>query len=211
MKLSDAGESRLRGYLYVFERSMRSSTVPRAVVADAVREVESHVRDRVEELDQSVVERDALEGILVQLGPPARVAQAYSLELVLDEANTTGRLLSIGRALLRLSMTGLVGFSAAFGLFSAYLIGGSFLLVAALKPIFPSNVGLWVKDGLPRSFGGQFPAPTDMDLVGGYLVIPISIAMGCVILYFTHRAARSWIGRIRQRRADAKLLAVRLS
>src|SRR4029453_9829852 len=46
MKLTDSGESRIRGYLYVLERSLRSFLSP-AVAADAVREVESHIRDSV--------------------------------------------------------------------------------------------------------------------------------------------------------------------
>ena len=46
MKLTDSGESRVRGYLYLFERSLRSFLSPE-VAADAVREVESHIRDAV--------------------------------------------------------------------------------------------------------------------------------------------------------------------
>ena len=45
MKLTDGGESRVRGYLYS-ERSLRSFLSPE-VAADAVREVESHIRDAV--------------------------------------------------------------------------------------------------------------------------------------------------------------------
>ena len=41
MQLSETGESRLRGYLYVLERSLKASPVARDIAADAVREVES--------------------------------------------------------------------------------------------------------------------------------------------------------------------------
>ncbi len=50
MKLSGVGESRVRGYLYVLERSLRTF-LPREVVADAVREVESHIRERLDQID----------------------------------------------------------------------------------------------------------------------------------------------------------------
>ena len=63
MKLTDSGESRVRGYLYLFERSLRSFLSPE-VAADAVREVESHIRDAVVEAGDVPDERVALEGIL---------------------------------------------------------------------------------------------------------------------------------------------------
>ena len=79
MKLTDSGESRIRGYLYVFERSLRSFLSP-AVAADAVREVESHIRDAVAEVGDVPDEEAALERILNRLGAPMRVAQAYSAD-----------------------------------------------------------------------------------------------------------------------------------
>ena len=97
MKLTDSGESRVRGYLYLFERSLRSFLSP-AVAADAVREVESHIRDAVVEAGDVPDERAALEGILRRLGPPMRVAQAYSLQLVMDEAAATGRMAVLRRS-----------------------------------------------------------------------------------------------------------------
>ena len=41
MTLSDVGQSRIRGYLFILGRSLRSF-LPRDVVEDAVKEVESH-------------------------------------------------------------------------------------------------------------------------------------------------------------------------
>jgi hypothetical protein len=90
MTLSDTGEARVRGYLYVLERSLRSS-LPPAVVTDAVREVESHIRERVAETEPLPDERAAVERLLAALGTPTRVARGYSLELSVEEALTTGR------------------------------------------------------------------------------------------------------------------------
>ena len=50
-QLSATGESRVRGYLYVLERSMRAA-VSGQLASDAVREVESHIRERVAERAQ---------------------------------------------------------------------------------------------------------------------------------------------------------------
>jgi uncharacterized membrane protein len=199
MRLSETGESRLRGYLYVLERSLKASPVSREIAADAVKEVESHIRDQVGEMDSSVDERNALETILRRLGSPAAVAQGYSLELVIDEAVTTGGAVAVGRALFRLATTGMVGFFAVLGLFVGYVLGVSFLIVAVLKPIFPANVGIWVRDGIPRSLGAQFPAPTGMELVGGYWVIPAALLIGFGALILTHLAARRWIAWTRNR------------
>src|SRR4029079_8732320 len=98
MTLADTGQSRIRGYLFVLERSLRSF-LPPAVAADAVREVESHILDRLEQMPASPDERAAIEQVLTELGPPLRVAQAYSMEMTMDEAVTTGRLGAIARGL----------------------------------------------------------------------------------------------------------------
>ena len=45
MTLTEVGESRINGYLFILERSLRSF-LPRETAADAVREVESHIRER---------------------------------------------------------------------------------------------------------------------------------------------------------------------
>jgi hypothetical protein len=198
MQLSDGGESRVRGYLYVLERSMRAA-VSRQLAADAVREVESHIRERVAESDGTPNERDALEAILTRLGSPATVARAYSLEMIMEEAAVGGRLLPVLRSLLHAAASGVLGFLIAIALFCGYLIGAAFVALAALKPVFPQNVGLWFKDGVPRSFGAEFPVSPGMELVGGYWVIPIAMITGLAILLVVHRAARRWIASLRSK------------
>src|SRR4051794_41591647 len=60
MNLSDTGESRVNGYLFVLERSLKSF-LPTDVVRDATREIESHVRERVASHNGAPNEREALE------------------------------------------------------------------------------------------------------------------------------------------------------
>ena len=50
MNLTETGESRVNGYLFVLERSLKTF-LPRDVVRDAVREIESHLRERVAAVD----------------------------------------------------------------------------------------------------------------------------------------------------------------
>src|SRR6266850_2316725 len=133
MTLSSTGESRVNGYLFVLERSL-AAFLPRDVVRDAVREIESHLRDRVAAATPVPDERTALEKILDELGPPLRVAQAYSAERIIDEAITTGQVVPMLRAVWHLAVTTFVGFGAALGVFIGYAIGLAFVAIAILKP-----------------------------------------------------------------------------
>src|SRR5512140_3614923 len=132
MNLSEKGESRVRGYLFILERSLRTF-LPREVVADATREVESHIRERAGEADGSPNERDALERILTELGSPLRVARAYASEITIDEAVTTGRLGAVLRAVWHVATTSVGGFFGGLMLLFGYAIGLGFLVVAVLK------------------------------------------------------------------------------
>ena len=202
MILTTNGESRVNGYLFVLERSLKTF-LPRLVVHDAVKEIESHLRERVAAADGAPNEREALERILAELGPPLRVAQAYSTERTVDEAVATGRIVPMARAVFQLALNTFVGSAVATGLFSAYAAGVAFLSIAVLKPIFPNNVGLIVRDGKPPTFGGQFPMPPGAAVYGGYWVIPVSIACGVAVLVLTHKATRRYLAYWRNRRRPA--------
>jgi uncharacterized membrane protein len=190
--LTETGESRINGYLFVLERSLRSF-LPPDVVRDAVREIESHVRDRILSADGVPNERDALEKILAELGPPLRVAQAYSAERTIDEAVTTGRFVAIVRAVGYLALTTFAGFWAALGLLIGYLASFAFIALAVLKPIFPDNVGVVYKHGVPIGFGAQFPVHPGTMVEVGYWMIPFSLLCGLGIFVGTHRGARKFL------------------
>jgi uncharacterized membrane protein len=192
--LSEVGESRVRGYLFVLERSL-SLALPREVARDAAREIESHVRERIAAVGAAADERAALEQILAELGPPLRVAQAYSTERTLDEAVVTGRLVPMARAIAHLAVTTVGGFFAALGLLVGYVTGAAFLVIGAMKPIFPNNVGFFEVNGpgsMPTSLSIQFPAPSAP--AGGNWVILIGLVFGLGILVLTHRGARRFLG-----------------
>jgi hypothetical protein len=199
MELTEIGESRVHGYLFVLERSLKTF-LPADVARDAVREIASHLRERVTSPGGTPNEREALERILAELGPPLRVVQAYSAERTIDEAVATGRILPMARAVWHLAATTLLGSAVATGLFSAYAAGIGFIAVGLLKPIFPNNVGLLVVDGVPRSFGAQFPTPPGGTVYGGYWIIPFSIACGVAVLVLAHRTTARYLNSWRSRR-----------
>ena len=203
MVLSETGESRVNGYLYVLGRSL-GAFLPKDVKADALREIESHLRERIAAAAATPDERAALERILSDLGPPMRVAQAYSAERIVDEAIATGRVVPVLRAIWHLAVSTVAGFVLAVVLLIGYVLGAGLVIVAAMKPIFPANVGLWTVNGVPRAFGAMSPAPPGAELVGGYWIVPIALALGLLVLVGTHRAARAMLARWRARRAPAE-------
>lgn len=206
MQLSENGESRVRGYVFILERSLRTF-LPPAETLDASREVESHIRDRVAETEAVPDERTALERVLGELGAPRKVARAYSLEMSAEEAATTGRIVAIARSLLQMAALGIRGFVAAIVIFVGYVVGLAFLAIAAMKPIFPDNVGLFVVNGVPVDFGAQFPRPEGAVLVGGYWVILVSATAGAAMLVLTHLFARRLIEAWLRRRREPSVMA----
>lgn len=209
MTLTDIGQSRIRGYLFVLERSLRTF-LPPAVVADAVREVDTHILDRLEQMPPSPDERATIERVLAELGPPLRVAQAYSMELTVDEAIATGRLGAIARGLWYIAASTVAGFFATITLFSGYAMGAAFLAIAVLKPIFPQNVGFILRNGVLTSFGAEFGLDPASEIRGGYWIIPLSLIAGGIILIITHTLTRRLLGWWQRRlaaRRDARLLS----
>jgi hypothetical protein len=197
--LTETGESRVNGYLFVLERSLKSF-LPPDTVRDAVREIESHLRERIAAADGAPNEREVLEKILAELGPPLRVAQAYSAERTIDEAVTTGRFVPMMRAVGHLALTTMTGFWAAIGLLIGYFSSFAFFAIAMLKPIFPNNVGVEYHKGFPTGIGAHFPLEPGTELGGGYWVIPFLLVCGLGIFVGTHRGARRFLRWWRERR-----------
>jgi uncharacterized membrane protein len=197
VQLSNTGESRVNGYLFVLERSL-GSFLPPDVRRDAVREIESHLRERIAAAAVAPDERAALEKILAELGPPLRVAQAYSAERTIEEAVTTGRMIATWRAVWQIAFTTLTGFWIAMAIFTGYAAGLAFFAIAILKPVFPDNVGIQFVRGIPVGMGAYFPVG-NADLRGGYWVIPIALICGAGILVGTHRGARKCLAWWRNR------------
>jgi len=201
VNLSDVGEARVNGYLFVLQRSLKTF-LPAESVRDAVREIESHLRERIAAADGSPNEREAIERILAELGPPLRVAQAYSAERVIDEAVTTGRFVPMLRAIWHMAVSTVTGFFAAMFAFVGYLAGAISIIIAFLKPFFPNNVGFQFVHRIPVGFAAQFPVPPGTDLRGGYWVIPVALLFGMGLLVLTHRGARTYLARWRERRVS---------
>lgn len=184
MKLSEAGEGRIRGYLHLLKQSLRSF-MPSDLAADSVREVESHIREKLEELDEDADERAGIERVLTGVGPPLDLARVYASELTLDEAAATGRVAPLLRSLWLLAATTVSGFVKALVYFTGYAVGLAFLALAPMKVLFPDNVGVVVRDGIPRAFGGRFPVEEGTEIVGGLGLVPFCLVLGMLLILVT--------------------------
>jgi hypothetical protein len=80
-------------------------------------------------------------------------------------------------------------------------VGGSLLVIALLKPIFPNNVGFVFVNGSLRSFGAEFGLDPGSQIRGGYWIIPLSLIAGAAILLGTHALARRLLARWQRRLA----------
>jgi hypothetical protein len=200
VRLSEAGVARVRGYLFVLERSLQSR-LPKPVARAAAAEIEAHIRARVAETDAMPDERVALERILGELGAPLRVAQAYSADRNLEDAVVTGRLLPMLRSIGHAAFTTVAGFFAALFVFTGYVTGLGFLVIGLAKPIFPNNVGFWRVNGpgtVPTSLGFQWDT-TELP-AGGNWVIAVGVGVGITLLLLTHWGARAFLAWYRERR-----------
>jgi hypothetical protein len=200
MKLTEIGESRIRGYLFILGQSLRTF-LPGDVVTDALREVESHIRERAAGVDAVPDERVALEKVLSTLGSPQKLAQVYAMEMSVDEALATRRLVPTLRAVWHLAGTTLGGFGAAIGLFFGYASGLAFIAIAFLKLVIPDHVGLIVVNGVPESLGMRYPLPQGAEVRGGYWIVPLCLMVGLGILVGTHRGAVRMLAWWKARRA----------
>lgn len=209
MKLSEAAESRVRGYLFVLERSLRTF-LPPEVTADAVREVESHIRERAHQADPLSNEHTALERVLRELGPPLQVAQAYSLEMTVDEAIATGRVTPMARAFWHVATTTLGGFLAAVMVLWGYMAGGILMAAAVIEPFHPEHVVFTFTYIIPVIRFSYPSIPSGVDH-GGYWVIPFAVLCGLGILVGTHRGARTWLAWWIERRRMMQLKLINVA
>ena len=208
--------------------------LPSAERDDFVREVRSHILERVEA--EPRVTPEILTEILRAVGEPKELAAEHRTQGMLREATRRGapwvlRPWVLLRATLRWGLTGMAGLVAFFAAVTGYGCAAVFLLCALLKPVFPARIGLWLAPLHTVSFGywngrlsgtevygisvrppvsfvlgtvGSTDGPI-RELLGNWL-IPVSILCGALFFLATSIVARSLIGRFtRKRKWNASL------
>jgi hypothetical protein len=157
----------------------------------------------VRETEPMPNERDALNRLLDAIGPPHRLARAYSTELAVDEAVSSGRLWSAARAVFALAVHTTEGFFIGVGLLCGYLLSVACLLVALAKPIFPDNVGVRWVNGEFQGVGWELTLPPGAVVTHGWSVMGICAVLGSLLLWLTHRGTRRYLRRVSERRRRA--------
>lgn len=166
--------------------ALRAALAPIALAEreEIVREIGAHLRDSVE---SGVTTEQAIRS----LGPATELAAQYRDGLLIRRASGSISPILHLRAALRLATKGafgvLVFFLGTFG----YLIGGGLVLSGLLKPLFPTNTGVWFAGGHFVSSGTLFPAPQPPahEVLGMWYVL-VGLIAGSLLLLSTSFAIR---------------------
>jgi len=187
-------DSRVNDYLAQLRRALAGITL--AEREDIVEEIHMHIRERAGDSAVNVDE------ILAGLGPAEELAQQYRTGLLVQKAKHSISPLLILRAALRWARTGVEGFVVFWIAVVGYLVGGGFLLLALLKPIFPQRTGLWVG---PDAFEftirtGVLPVSTPaLHEVLGWWFMPVCAVIGSLALIATTKLLQFLMKRFRWR------------
>ena len=160
---------------------------------EIVREISAHIRDSAEQTGAGI------EAILASLGTPAELAAQYRDGLLIRQASRSISPVRLMRGALRLATKGVFGVIVFFvGLFG-YAMGGGMALSGMIKPVFPAQTGMWMRDGHLVAFGTQFPhiGPPAVEVLGMWYV-PIMLTAGSFTLLVTSFLIRTAL-RVSQR------------
>ena len=180
----DVALAHLEAYLAQVRRRLHA--LPSSEVEEVLKELRSHVLDRV----QGELTPAAVEAALAALGPPAEVARLNVTERAAAAVEQGAAPLRVLRALYRVATVSVLGLFTFFVSLFGYSLSVGFLVLAVLKPFSPDTVGLWWRTnpgGEPDFvFGAVDPAPGWQDSLG-YWLIPVSLVLGLSIGYLTWR------------------------
>jgi uncharacterized membrane protein len=152
---------------------------------EIVREIAAHIRDSAEQSGENVAT------VLARLGPAEALAAQYREGQLIRRASRSISPLLLMRGAGRLATKGAFGVLVFFVGMFGYAIGGGCVVTALLKPIFPANTGVWVRDGHFASSGTIFPAPAGAHEMLGMAYIPVFLVIGSLTLLATGALIRA--------------------
>jgi hypothetical protein len=187
MTIPTAAQQKIDAYLKTLREGL--SGLGDEDARDVVEEIRSHI------LDKAAVGGDiapaAVASAIAALGTAEELASQYVTDDLLMRARISRSPWVILRSLFRWASLSLAGFFVLISSLAGYLLAGSFVLCALLKPIHPQAAGLWrlpdpedvYSFSLRLGFG---PPPTGGKEILGWWIIPIGliIGMGFVLLTF---------------------------
>jgi len=158
--------------------------LPSADRDDIVAEIRSHLAERAARGEADLV---------APFGPPEAYAASFLQERALAGALARGSSWALGRALASGARRA-GGWYAVLVLAILHLYGIGLVAMAALKPLFPANVGMFVGDG-KFGLGAHFGPEAEYKYSGtrevlGWWAIPIFLVAGALILHAANWALR---------------------
>ena len=154
---------------------------------EIVLEIKGHIQERMAQSSQAESDIEALKNALTRLGKPEEYAFEFVTDYLLSKGIERKHAGMIFKGLLRWGCNTLVGFFYSLFFFVSYLISVSFVFVGIMKPIFPEQVGFFLRDGRFENFGlimGVTDNP-NMQEVLGYWIIPIALVIGIAWFFVT--------------------------
>lgn len=194
MNLSNiAVDRKLESYLLQLRWSL--GVLPAEDRDEIVAEIRSHFLERFEHDDPEA----AFASLEKEFGPPEEYAQQFLENYRITSALASGSAVAMVRQGARLLSHGLKGFLGGFGLFTLYLLSVGLVLVGALKPVFPENVGLWAHQNGLFTLGYMQRIPESGSELLGYWIVPASIFVGLLLYVGTNGLMRRYLRSFRRR------------
>jgi uncharacterized membrane protein len=166
--------------------------LPEGDISEILEELRSHVRE-------SGGPGASVADILGRLGSAEELASLYVTDRLLARAGRPGSPWLLARGLVRWAGVSVAGSVALLGLVIGYLIAGSFLVAALVKPFAPGRAGLWRLAGgeISLRLGLARGAPPAGEELLGLWIVPLGLALGAGAAWLTARLARGAIRRYR--------------
>lgn len=166
---------------YFAQLDSRMADLPQHQRQDFLMELRAHVMDRLEQV--AVPSEEDCRNVLDALGTPDEIARQYRMELLLKRSSWRISPISVLRTTLRWTVAGIQGYAIFIVALVGYMISACFFITAALKPIFPHHVGVFINEqGLQIA---RFPTqPHGHELLGNYY-IPVAVIVGYLITLAT--------------------------
>jgi hypothetical protein len=202
MTADDAASRTLDIYLRQVGHGLRG--LPADEAKEIVDELRSHAIDRA----GGTLTASSVDATIAGLGPARDLAGLYLAERMAEQVEASRSPLLILKTVWRLAGLSVRAFFTLLLSFVGYATGASFLICAALKPIFPDQVGFWVNLdpslGVPTFSIGIVNNPAAHEIMGWWL-IPFCLVMGALIIWLTWRLGLGAVRRLG--RARAQILA----
>jgi uncharacterized membrane protein len=162
--------------LYLMHLNAALLDIPRRDRDDFLQEIRTHIFER---LQQDGAEVDA---VLKALGDPEELAYQFHSECSLAKSSHSWSPWVLMRTAARWGLNGVQGFVIFLVAFIGYTFAACFYITAALKPIFPSNIGFFIsKQGLNLA---SWPTPRGHEVLGPYYTMT-ALVLGFLFVVVT--------------------------